>query len=257
MLPWDITLIKKDLVMLKRLIKNMPKLVAAAALFVVGAGLVLKGPQFHGNYIRDKVGSQVVMILDKEGMGGGTGFAVKAPSGKSYVITNAHVCAIGIETGIVYAKSDTGRPIPLKILERSNQSDLCVLEGLARLTGLTIASGVDLGEELGIVGHPQLMPLTLTRGQLIGYANVAVMVDVGPCEKDEGMYRTVMSMFGPVCIEINHSGLTTIPALGGNSGSPVVNFWGNIVGVLYAGDPSNNWGIILPGQALIELLKEY
>lgn len=243
--------------MLIKLLKPVSKALIVVGVFLFGAGLVIKAPQFHGDYIREKVGSQVVMILNYEGNSGGTGFAVKAPSGHVYTITNAHVCGLGAETGKVYAKSDIGRPIPLNILEVSKTSDLCILSGIGRLKGLSLASDVDLGEELGIVGHPRLMPLTLTRGQLIGYADVAVMTAEGPCPKEEGMYRTVMSMFGPVCIEVNRSGLTTIPALGGNSGSPVVNFWGNIVGVLYAGDSSYNWGVILPVEALRELLKEY
>src|SRR6266853_4157241 len=241
--------------MLKKLTNKLSKLILTGIVLGVGVyGIAVKAPQIHGDWIRRSVGSQVVMITNETGNHGGTGFAVKAPSGQVLTLTNAHVCELFACN--LYVRSDTSLPIPLQIIEVSKVSDLCLLSGIGRLSGLKLASGVDLGEELGLVGHPKLMPLTLSRGQLIGYANIAVQVSEEPCKTEEGMYKNVMSFFGPVCVEINRSALTTIPALGGNSGSPVVNVFGHVVGVLYAGDSRDNWGILIPLEAIQEMMKE-
>jgi hypothetical protein len=97
----------------------------------------------------------------------------------------------------------------------------------------------------------------LAKGELIGYGEVAVMVSEEPCAEEVGMYKNVPTLFGNVCVEVNHSAFTNIPAFGGNSGSPVVNFWGHLTGVLYAGDNSVNWGILIPLESVIEFLKVY
>jgi len=237
---------------------------AAKSLIALGltAAIIItaiRAPQTHSNYIRNKVGSQVVMLTNQEGTHGGTGFAVKTPTGQVLTLTNAHVCAIAQDDklGNLYAKNDTSRAIPLKVIEVYDQADLCLVQGIPGMSGVKVAGSVDLGENLGLVGHPKLMPLTLSKGELIGYANVAVMIEEGPCERDAGMYKTVDSFFGPVCVELFKAGLTNIPALGGNSGSPVVNIFGNLTGVLYAGDSRDNWGVIVPLDAIKDFLRNY
>lgn len=237
-----------------RNVLNGLRLGTAAAIILA---IAIKAPQLHGDYIRSSVGSQVVMLTNKAGNSGGTGFAVKTPSGDVLTLTNAHVCGLADEKGQVYAKTADRRAIPIKVKESYDKADLCLLEKVPGMTGITVASGVSIGEELGLVGHPKLMPLTLSRGQLIGYGDVAVLVSMEPCAEEGGMYKTVMSMFGPVCIEISRAAYTNIPSLPGNSGSPVVNLFGHLTGVLYAGDSSVNWGILVPLEAVQDFLKAY
>jgi len=230
---------------------------ALAGLFVLGAYGVLKGPEWHGEYIRNKVGSQVVMLTNKEGNHGGTGFALQMPSGEVLTLTNAHVCGLE-EDGQIYARSGR-KKLPMTVFEKSDKADLCLLNGIPNMDGLKLANSVRIGQELAVVGHPALMPLALSRGNLLGYEKIIVLVSMEPCEKEGGMYKNEMTMIGPVCTEQFDAGLTTIVVLGGNSGSPVVDFFGNVTGVLFAspGPEGANWGIIVPLAAVKDFIKEY
>ncbi len=242
---------------MKKHLNNLKKPLLLTALFVVGAYGVLNASQWHGNYIRQKVGSQTVMLTNEEGNSGGTGFAVQTPNGDVLTLSNAHVCELQNENHEVFAKVSETRRIPLKVIEASKTSDLCLLSGIARMKGLSLASSVNIGEELGLVGHPHLMPLTLSKGELIGYGKVIVLVGEGACEKDEGMYHTISSMWGDACVESFEAGFTNIIGLPGNSGSATVNFYGHVTGVLFAGDNSSNWGIIVKLQDVQDFLKDY
>jgi hypothetical protein len=126
------------------------------------------------------------------------------------------------------------------------------------MTGLSVAGSVGIGEQIGLVGHPQLMPLTLSRGELVGYASIFVLVDMAPCKPNAApMYQSVPTPFGRVCVMQVEAGLTNVIALSGNSGSPMVNIFGNLVGVLFAASSDSNWGNIVPLKEVKEFLKEY
>jgi hypothetical protein len=241
---------------MKRL-KHLRKPIVALALLLTASYGILKAPEWHGEYIRSAVGSQVVMLTDKSMKRGGTGFALQMPSGEVLTMTNAHVCELE-KYGQIYA--NIGRKkIPLEIVEKSNTSDLCLLSGISNLSGLEVADSVAIGQEIGIVGHPALMPLAVNRGQLLGYEKVVVLADDKPCEKEGGMFKNEETWFGLVCTEQFVAGLTTVIVLGGNSGSPVIDFYGNVVGVLFAGSGPDmaNWGIIVPLDQLRNFIKEF
>jgi S1-C subfamily serine protease len=101
--------------------------------------VALKAPQWHGDYIRNKVGSQVVMLTNEEQTSGGTGFAIQTPSGDVLTLTNAHVCGLANAQGVVYAKTADRRPIPLRVLEKYNKADLCLLDKVPGMTGVNFA----------------------------------------------------------------------------------------------------------------------
>jgi len=239
------------------LIKLIVKPVLALSLLGTASYGILKAPEWHGEYIRRKVGSQVVMLTDKSGERGGTGFQLQMPSGEVLTMTNAHVCELE-SLGQIYARQ--GRRIhPMTILEKSKKADLCLLNGIPKMTGLEVADSLTVGQEMGVVGHPALMPLAVSRGHLLGYKEVAILINEGVCKEEGEMYKTIEDDWGPLCVEQFNAGLTTVVVLGGNSGSPVVDFYGNVVGVLFAGHgPSGgNWGIIVPLSALKEFIKDY
>lgn len=149
----------------------------------------------------------VVMLVTSDGRSGGTGFEVLSPSGHKYIVTNEHMCAVGATNAIV-----NGRTIPLRVIEQQPTPDLCLLEPIAGLPPLRLA-GQDLrpGDLIDIYGYGMLLPLTHTSGVYVG--------DSGPM---------ITAYFGFV------SGYATAQILPGNSGSPVLNSNGDVVGIVFA-----------------------
>jgi len=111
---------------------------------------------------------------------------------------------------------------------------------------------------MAVVGHPMLLPLALSRGELLGYQDIEIPVkmlkDEEECDSND---RVVESLFGTICVKKYNTGITNAVVLGGNSGSPVVNFYGEIVGVLFAGIDESHWGVIVPLNEVQRFLKDF
>lgn len=227
-------------------------------------------PQAHEDYIRSSVGSNVYRVLSNHSpnSGGGTGFAVKAPSGKTYILTNAHVCEM-YKGNTALIETHEGRLVSRNIIERSKWTDLCLIEGLPGDNGgLSLASGLEEGENLMIVGHPRLMSLTISKGSMIEHTQITMVKGrISPGELTEedctsepkNSVERVETPFGVLsfCIESLSAIQTNAVALPGNSGSPTVNVYGNVVGVLFAGYKEVNWGLIIPLKEVQDFLSVY
>lgn len=168
-----------------------------------------------------------MMMYDSSNVlvGTGTGFDVEF-KGKVYTLTNKHICQqyMAIETsnqgagGGIYmyqtfqVQKENGEK--LKILKISQDHDLCLLETKAE-KGLKIArQDVELHDSVTVVGHPRGLPLTVRHGTM-----TASMNDIMPWVKAT-----------PI-----HYNLLSVVAYGGNSGSPITNKYGEVIGVLFAG----------------------
>ena len=163
----------------------------------------------HVAGLRAKVENQITYVyVSQEGDSGGTGFHVKGPSGQTYLMTNKHICE---DLDVVWVKAENAkRPIPRRVIEVDPAADLCLVEPLPGVQGLAVAkSAMQVAKHFHIFGHPHLQPLMHTDGYY--------MYD------RDGFPGEPPSAF---------STLQTYP---GNSGSPVLNDAGEIVGVLQGG----------------------
>lgn len=257
---------------------------ALIALFALSA---LKLPEIQNKYYRSHVGSKVYMIKNsKAERSGGTGFAVKSPSGASYILTNDHVCGVSKDKQTVEVVSEDGSSMRRRILAHDGNSDLCLIEGLPGIEGLRVArSGPALGDSLWAVGHPRLMPTHVSHGEMTGEEDVQIMmgpisvldpdgkdVQIPPesggilaeqCTLPKNKIQTIdieaffATLKVKICIvEVKGAYITSAIVHPGNSGSPVVNFWGNVEGVVFASD-GTNWGRMVSLDDIKEFLKNY
>lgn len=220
--------------------------------------LVLQAPHLHNIYLRSAVGSNVVEVLKTDSMGkplgGGTGFQIKH-LGKKYIITNAHVCDMYQGGSMATLLLPDGSMTKSPILEVSEETDLCAIKGIESLGVIPIGNSVSIGEGIYTVGHPHLMPLNVAPGDILGQQVFQVGLGVigmditkEQCSKPKNRIVSVdMGMFGSmdVCIEEVNAYQTTSVTLPGNSGSPVVNWKGEVIGVLFAGDNDVHWGLVI------------
>lgn len=250
-----------------------PVLLGIIAFSFFGFLLILagaKGPQWHGDYIRNKVGTVTVKIVkDNTERSGGTGFVIKTEKGNSYVMTNAHVCELSEDGNALIVTPDGSRRMPRRILEISKEHDLCLVESIPGLEGVSIADNdASIGEVIAVVGHPALYPLTLTRGEFRGFTSINLIKAVNVPEKDcKGPNLTFIPIpedsleaaFGltSVCIQAFSTGGTSAQIFPGSSGSPVVNFWGSVIGVIFAGDRRGASSFFVPLSEVKKFTQHY
>lgn len=237
-----------------------PSLTSAAIMLMMAGFLVFQIPGMHKHWIRSHIGSKVVeivMVSDSGRiMGGGTGSYVQAPSGQVYILTNAHVCDAFRGAPMVTVVLPDGSQMPRRIIAISGDTDLCLVEAPPGVSGIKLAhSEAKVGEGIYVVGHPRLMPLHVSPGDVLGMSTVDIDLGVigmdmqeKDCHHPKNKIVDEEGFFGmsvPVCMEEIDAIQTTAVGLPGNSGSPVVDSYGHLVGVLFAGDNEVHWSLLV------------
>jgi S1-C subfamily serine protease/Holliday junction resolvasome RuvABC ATP-dependent DNA helicase subunit len=137
----------------------------------------------------------------------GTGFFVTADG---YVVTNAHVVEGCDDPKIVYGLAE---PVPAQVLARDAVNDLALLKAdIASDHVASLRAGVKVGEEIAAFGYP--LQGMLTTGGNFTRGNISALAGL----RDDSRHVQI-----------------TAPVQPGNSGGPVVDQSGNLIGVLVSG----------------------
>ena len=236
---------------MRHLTKASLKFISAVLLLTV----VLFSGSIRDNYYRESVGDGVVRIFNMEKTGAGTGFHVKLKSGELAILTNKHVCDMGSPKNETVIIEKDGEEIPRQVLERYKHHDLCLVEALSQDESyIDIADSSQEGEDLVIIGHPGARDLTLAHGELIGKKVIDLQ---GPVKSESDCQgKTFEFFFQLICVESFHSHAISAIAYGGNSGSPVVNKYGNVIGVLFAGSNQPTDSYMVPLKYVKDFLNQ-
>ncbi len=217
-------------------------------LCIIGLAFISTSHEVYDKYLYELKASSVVKITKTyAAQRGGTGFLVKAPSGKKYIMTNAHICSMGDKLVVTDYK---GRKRISKVHEVYPKHDLCLMNAVSDVPALYIASNIEKRERVHLIGHPGLRGLSFESGYFVGPTTIQL---VGVCNsknyrKIENLLKIepempliklerLIQQFCTTSMTSNH---INVISYGGNSGSPVLNKFGNVVGVLYAGRRDQN-----------------
>ncbi len=194
----------------------------------------------------------VYRVTNAEGTSGGTGFRVASGA----LITNEHVCAIS-KDGKMFTKDFEGRPGISDIIEMDKNHDLCLLSAQFNENFLRVAkTAAQRFQTITSVGHPLLEDVRPEKGVYIA----DVLGTIGkPTNKDgacEDKSEVVNTFFGVYCLKHMILSETNIRTFPGNSGSPVLNEQGEVVGVINSGNSDTNNGAYIPYADLRRFLIE-
>lgn len=221
--------------------------IGVLALFVIGSYVARAVPsQFEGS---------IVSVLSNDERSGGTGWSTLSSSGKRVIVTNDHVCQV-TDTGYVRILQDNGKRSIKKILRRSFNRDLCVIEGVDAPALHLGSKGPNRFDTLRVMGHPLLKPTAPVTGVYTGdgIAPIGFAPDaLGKCPSGAEL---VDSAFGSFCILHMELSFTTVPIYPGNSGSPVVNQDGEVIGVMNSASSQDNAGMFIPLPYVKEILED-
>lgn len=229
-------------------------ILATLALVAVCAGLMLAMPdqvptkeQFH-----DDLGKAVVYI--HIGQGGGTGFVIKAKTGNPYLITNNHICKD--QKQLLVNQADWEQPHSVDVIRTFPELDLCIAMPPAGVPALELGEDVKLHDLIAIIGHPMLRPLEVSMGEILTRSDQEVVMG-----QDEacigGRHQSIDLGFFQyeVCVKSFNAYAVSNHIEPGNSGSPVLNMHGKVVGVVFAGNSAT--GSIVPWEFLSSVLARY
>ena len=143
---------------------------------------------------------------EKKGVSTGSGFFV---THNGHVLTNAHVIE-GCST--IMVRTNSMSVVPGRVMTRDVQNDLAIVKiDQAAEKIIPIRSGVRLGESIAAFGFPHSDMLSTTGNFTLG--NVTALAGLG----DDSRYLQVSA-----------------PVQAGNSGGPLLDAYGNLVGVVSA-----------------------
>lgn len=206
------------------------------------------------------------MLIQNLSGSGATGFLIKGKSGTTYVMTNNHVCELE-KSGTILGTYGADVYV-LKVVKRYAYNDLCVMTAPSSAKKVfKTAKNYQLGETSYALGHPQLEPLSLSAGELSDEIVVSIVMQYnGTPEECSGPTYTyhkddlneVALFFGitSVCERKLWANTSSIVIAPGNSGSPILDIWGNVVAVAFAANESGTRSYHVPLNDLKDFLNE-
>ncbi|NLF88437.1 trypsin-like serine protease [Candidatus Bathyarchaeota archaeon] len=166
----------------------------------------------------------------------GSGF-VTVVNGQKVVVTNNHVIENAINITVTFAD---GNSYVASVLGRDAKADLAVLSVEiipSSAVGLTLvnSNGLSVGDPVIAVGSPYGLQGTLTTGIISALGRTIVESD------DSGNEVTIADTIQ-----------TSTPINSGNSGGPLLNYAGEVVGITTAGiSNSEGLGFAIPSSTIL------
>lgn len=189
--------------------------------------------------------------------GTGTGFVYKY-KGHTVTVTNFHVC--GFNKTMSYKKD--GWFENLEVLAIDIENDLCILESIHHDVGLRYFMPPHHDKPVFTRGYMNSSPKNIVEGYInqarefewnLFSSNVGSEID--QCFGGELQTKYNFATKKWDCVAYNSRVLTSLRITPGQSGAPVVDYYGSVVGVITNYDDITNFGYYVPIQRINKLIE--
>ena len=232
-------------------ISTLPIALGILSAVIVSGGLLFQG--LLNKTIKPKTGPEYsltsVMITRYDGRSGGSGVIISSDKNSSQVLTNAHVCGVIKNGGIV--RSDFSKGI-VKSYKVSQVHDLCMIttNNNFKINTVLASEAPDLYEDAIVAGHPHLLPTIVTRGHFSQKELITILIGTRPCTPEDlskPENSTFCAFFNAIpIIKTYEAQVISSTIMPGSSGSPVFNNKGEISGLVFAGSGDFGYAMIVP-----------
>lgn len=257
--------------------KAAKRLMLVAGISIVGTGsIILMTPvvvkPIHTAFVNLMLENSVYKLNMKyrsTGVAAGTatGFVTRTSTGRVVMVTNSHVCGLLRGKTLFPGQRDTqvfledGRELTTLRVDYGN--DLCVMNLPGRVdaeTPLQVSkTAPEVDSLIYVLGHPVGGPLRFVSGtKLVDDKDLNAIGELLTVQKNFPTIKCVIidRIIYQVCGVYRQSALITAQIFPGNSGSPVVNWLGNVVGVVWGYNPNEKLGYATSHEALVRILED-
>jgi S1-C subfamily serine protease len=244
------------------MIFNRTNIVTVLLIFgIISSGTYIAS-LFSSKVIKPKTNQEYsatsVMITGYDGKSGGSGVILSSSKNSSKILTNAHVCEVVKNGGVV--RSDNAKGV-VKSYRVSELHDLCLIvtNNNFKVDTVIASEAPELYEDAAVVGHPALMPTIVTKGVFSQKQLITLIVGSRACTQQElESPRTAIICYflgGMPLVKTFESQVVSSTIMPGSSGSPVFNSNGEISGLVFAGSGNFGYAHIVPFEYVSNFIE--
>lgn len=271
---WDFIFLYATLLFcLVKMISRTVPTVCVAIIIVLGLAIptlsvVVNVDAIRSIYISALTEDSTFLIRNYRPDGGyasGSGFHVKDENGVARFITNAHVCDIGHPPKLTAYNTASGKMYNVKFIKYSYKADICEMSIVPDAPALSLTGDLFRGQQIFVAGHPAGYNLFVSSGLVIDLSeNIDTyssrVIGMKTCNKYGGKNIQIPVFDGFlfnmkwVCVQKYNTIQTSALIIEGSSGSPVVDIWGKVIGILHKKNKAN-WGLAVPAQKIYDFIN--
>lgn len=226
---------------------------ATLGLIIIGAALQIT----NAESLPVRVSHSSVRLVGPMGEPHGSGSVVKYAD-KEVIITNWHVCESYRDKSNITLLIDDSFFLSKQITS-DLELDLCAIEYTPTIRDFSHRIALELTDKplrrfdkLMVLGYPLDSMLSPIFGYVLGPKRITIAFGYKQGKCLEG-FREEATMFFTLCVKDYNLIVTNLQTFPGNSGSPVVNEQGELVGVINSGEGTLNYGNMI----LLEDLRKF